>query len=227
MLQTIHLAFVKFDFVISDGFRTWWLLISVCILISMTVLSQITYPIKYSIVLHTVSSQGSKVKNPGGHWIWQAGMMLVAGMKVFDFLLVHKEFTDVSESWANIGLLISLIATIAMFMVGVVSEDSWNTHLVFANIAFLGYYILAHVDLGLLVRKDSLYLASLLNTFFLVCLYILFNLAFLGMIVSFLIKDKGWDNFFVKFLRFPLWEWFYFVAVIVWSVYITRVASFL
>jgi hypothetical protein len=224
MLQAIQLALLKSQFILSTGFQTWWLVISIIILVSMTVLAQVAYPTKYSIQVHTVSSQGSKQKNPSGHWIWQIGMMVVAVMKTLDFFLIHKEFTVVSEVWAKIGFGISLIATAAMFMVGVISEDNWDVHLIFANIAFFGYYILAHVDLFLLTGKNAHYLTSFLGKIILAVLYILFNLAFWGMVISFLIEEKGWDNIFSRFFCFPLWEWLYFVSVIVWSMVIARAA---
>ena len=227
MLHATQLTQLASQFIFSAGFKTWWLLGSIFILISMTILAQVSFPSKFRITTHTVSNQGSQAKNPSGYWIWQAGMMVVAVMKTLDFFLIHKEFTAVSELWANIGFGISLCATGAMFMVGVISEDNWDVHLIFANIAFFGYYILAHVDLFLLMGKNTVYLASPFNKIILGCLYLLFNLTFWGMVISFLIKDKDWDNILVRFFRFPLWEWFFFIAVFVWSVYITRAVSFL
>jgi len=183
------------------------------LMISISILSQLFFPDQFFFWNHTISSQGSVLRNPIGNLIWRSGIVIIALLKFPDVMFISKKLESDSKKLSQISKIVGLIASTGFVFVAVFPEELKPMHGISAFICFFGYFIMMNLNLviiGLeLKNKNSPNYAHLIkNRDKLRVLYTVLNCGFFSMVVSSIFK--------VFRVFFPLWEWFYLFSLILW-----------
>lgn len=208
----------------STTFLVIWQIGSLCILGGSFRIAQCKYPTTYSIFDHTISSQGNPEININGHYFWRIGAILVGLLRIVDFLILYLEMKSINRWGSMLGLIFGFVATLGFALVGIIPENKIKPHLIFANMAFIGYFLTANTHLIILINPSKFVNLSFLRKTLLIGCYIIFDLSFMCMIIAFF-KNGGSKLKLNKqrWRGFPIWEWIYFLIIIVWSVAITYI----
>jgi hypothetical protein len=179
-------------------------------LISIISISRTRFPQKFSYFQNSISSTGSPITNPRGHKIFRAGVIVVGIAKIPDFVFIYSKLFAVSEIASNLFLCFGIIATISFSFVGLIPETNKKPHYLFAQMSFFFYFLTINIVLFLL------YSVSNSTRFVVILFHFSFNISFIILIVTFLKNGmKKVDNLKSKYLSFPLWEWIFFLMIVV------------
>jgi len=182
-------------------------------MISISILPQLLFPDSFFFWNHTISSQGSILKNPIGNFIWRSGIIIIALLKFPDVMFIGNKLESVSKEITTMSKVFGLIASTGFVLVAIFPEEIRPLHGICAFICFFGYFIMINLNLiiiGLeLKNKNSPNYQHLIkNCDKIRLLYILLDLGFIFMVISSFIESVMG--------MFPLWEWFYLFCLILW-----------
>jgi len=186
---------------------------STVLMISVSILSQLLFPDNFFFWNHTISSQGSILRNPVGNIFWRSGIIVITLLKFPDVMYIFKKMESMSKDLAKKSKACGLIASVGFFFVGVFPEEIKPFHGISAFVCFTGYFIMINLNLVIIGlelkdKKSPNYRYLVKNRQKIRFLYILINIGFFFMLVSSIF------NTFSAF--FPLWEWFYLFSLILW-----------
>lgn len=183
------------------------------LMIFISILSQLLFPDQFFFWNHTISSQGSILKNPIGNFFWRSGIIIIALLKFPDVMYISKKLESVSKTLSQKSKLFGLIASTGFVFVAIFPEEFKPIHGISAFICFFCYFIMINLNLIIisleLKNKNSPNYHHLIkNRDKIRFLYILLNIGFYFMVISSLFRSFS--------VFFPLWEWFYLFSLILW-----------
>lgn len=183
------------------------------LMIFISILSQLFFPNQFFFWNHTISSQGSVLKNPIGNFIWRSGIVIIALLKFPDVMFISKRLESGSKKLSQISKMVGLISSTGFVFVAIFPEEIKPIHGISAFICFFGYFIMINLNLVIISselknRNSPNYHHLITNRDKIRFLYILLNIGFFFMVFSSLFKV--FSGFF------PLWEWFYLFSLMLW-----------
>jgi len=186
---------------------------SSALMIFISILSQLLFPDNFFFWNHTISSQGSILKNPIGNFIWRSGIIVIALLKFPDVMFISKRLESGSKNLSQMSKMVGLIASTGFVFVAFFPEELKPIHGISAIICFFGYFIMINLNLVIisseLKNKNSPSYAHLIkNRDKIRVLYAVLNIGFFFMVIS--------STFKVFSVFFPLWEWFYLFSLMLW-----------
>ncbi len=186
---------------------------STTLMISISILSQLFFPDNFFFWNHTISSQGSVLRNPIGNIFWRSGIIIIALLKFPDMMFISNKLKSISNNLSEISKACGLIATTGFVFIGVFPEDIKPLHGICAFVCFFGYFIMINLNLVIISlelknKNSSNYHYLIKNRNKIRILYILLDIGFFFMVISSIFES------FSAF--FPLWEWFYLFCLILW-----------
>ena len=93
------------------------------LMISISILSQLFFPDQFFFWNHTISSQGSVLKNPIGNFIWRAGIVIIALLKFPDVMFISERLESGSKKLSQISKMVGLIASTGFVFVAIFPEE--------------------------------------------------------------------------------------------------------
>jgi hypothetical protein len=183
------------------------------LMILISILSQLFFPDQFFFWNHTISSQGSVLKNPIGNFIWRSGIVIIALLKFPDVMFISKRLESGSKKLSQISKMVGLISSTGFVFVAIFPEEIKPIHGISAFICFFGYFIMINLNLVIisseLKNKNSPSYAHLIkNRNKIRVLYVVLNIGFFFMVISSIFKDFN--------MFFPLWEWFFLFSLMLW-----------
>ena len=184
-------------------------------LTAISIIAQLLYPTQFSILTHTISEQGSISRNPVGSIIWRIGVIFNGLGHIPHIFYIHHHLKNIQPKKSQFVKFLGIIAAIGFSFVGLISSDYGFFHIIFAVIAFLGYFITALISFTIL-NQDRHYFRyspkqnsniSLFSNLF--ALY--FKVSGILCLGSFLV-----NGVFLKKDVNPLLEWNYLLAICIW-----------
>ena len=195
----------------SQKFHCTYVSFVVLIFIVISVIAQISYPDQYSILIHTISHQGSIIFNPKGHRLWNIGVFLIGFLMVPHFLKLFHIFKPLSSIISAISSGLGVVSSVSLSFVGLFPLDFRQPHFVFAGVCFGGIFITANLYLVLLIRRvihaKNITQPPIVSKIVVIGLiYLVFNVGFIMMAITYQLNGG----------IVAIWEWFYFICIILW-----------
>lgn len=195
----------------SQKFHRNYVSFLVLIFVLISVFAQIKFPEQYSIFIHTISKQGSIIFNPRGHQLWNTGVILIGILMIPHFLKLFRVFKPMSALISTISSGLGIISSISLSFVGIFPLDFHVPHFIFAGICFGGIFLTANLYLVLLIRrvirtKINAPPSIIPKIVFIGLIYLIFNVGFLMLAITYQISGG----------IVAIWEWFYFISIILW-----------
>ncbi|MHA1475312.1 MAG: DUF998 domain-containing protein [Promethearchaeota archaeon] len=177
------------------------------------------FPNSYSMKNNFISDLGVYSSNPQGAPIFNTGIIFIGILQIpFSMKLFQlKEKGD--SKLIKISKSISIMGALGFIMVGIFPSNIRIPHLTGAFIVFFGYYLIANIDLIILIRnrKRSKELRSKLS--YLGIFYIIFNLIAIQFCFTVILASNYPNHILHSYGYFSssLWEWIFFLAIMSWS----------
>ena len=198
----------------SHKFHRNYVSLIVVLLAAISIFAQVRFPEQYSMFLHTISHQGSKLFNPEGHQLWNLGIILIGFLMIPHFLKLFHVFKPISSLISAISSGFGVVSSISLSFVGFFPLEFHDPHYIFAGICFGGIFLTANMYLLLLVirmirtkqKTNSLKSIKSVKSTLVGLSYILFNTGFFVMAITYQLSGD----------IVAIWEWVYFISIILW-----------
>ena len=186
---------------------------STTLMISISILSQLLFPDNFFFWNHTISSQGSILKNPIGNFIWRSGIIIIALLKYPDVMFISNKLESVSKKITKISKVFGLIASTGFVFVAIFPEEIKPLHGISAFICFFGYFIM--INLNLVIIGLELKNKNSPNYQHLILIRDKNRIHEIS--IHFADTEIARSPFVEPFMEmFPIWKWFYLFCLILW-----------
>jgi hypothetical membrane protein len=183
--------------------------------------AQMLYPVPYNIMNDHVSNQGSILRNPDGHIVWNIGIIITGIFLIPSVLFVYRQFrlkipSGTRDSSILFVLLVSgLTGCLGFVLVGIFPSEIAILHQIGGVSFFFGAAISVNCHFWLIFRNVSN--NWFLKNHFLVTwiLGTVMNVFFLLMLTVSWFEPSNFPNFSgdPRWFDFPVWEWLSFVSI--------------
>jgi len=176
------------------------------------------FPNFYSLKTNFISDLGVYLKNPLGAHVFNTGILLI-GFLTIPFTMKFYQMNENKDSkLAKISRLISIFGALGFILVGIFPSNINIPHLIGAFMVFFGYYLVANIDLIILIRKRIKSEEIRSKTRPLGIFYIVFNLIAFQFSFSVILAMFYPNHILHSYGLFSssLWEWIFFFTIMIW-----------
>jgi hypothetical protein len=194
----------------NQNFYIWSVLFA---LIAISIFAQITFPVRFNWIVHTISEQGSSKANPDGHLLWRIGVIINGIAHIPHLLYIKNNIEFIHSKLTKIFAIIGISSAIGFSLVGLISLDSGPIHYVFALLAFVGYYFAGNFTFIILHLKSNPALKYFKKSRWLKGFYLFFNITGLSCLFSFLFYETTSNQ-----RIYPPVEWLFLISICLWLI---------
>ncbi|GAB4325703.1 MAG: hypothetical protein Kow0069_31860 [Promethearchaeota archaeon] len=184
---------------------------------ALSVYTQARFPGGYSYVWNFISDQGGIAKNPGGHDLWNASVVVFGFLLLPVFWFLHRDVAVHDRGAARGATFAGVVACLGFSGVGVFPEDFRVPHLVVAVAFFFGQFVAANLYAFALLSTRALEFSTWRSRALRASLAPM-NVAFVG----FFAVPSARRLFYSPGEPYPgilstaLWEWAMMLGFVVW-----------
>ncbi|MHA1717907.1 MAG: hypothetical protein ACTSWX_10165, partial [Promethearchaeota archaeon] len=178
------------------------------------------FPTHYAIPEYFISAMGNYSKNPIGAYFFNGGMIVLGIMQIPLQIFLAQKLRKESENLALTSGILGIIASMGYIMVGFFPENIWVPHIIGASLVFIGFFIVANIDLLILmqIRKQDEEFKKKSSSMELVY-FIIYAVGAQFLFVTILNRYFP-DSTLLDIAIFSpsLWEWTYMFALNLWLI---------